>query len=367
MHFHYHVWPDHGVPNSTESIRRLSNLLWDSGKCEPLVVHCRSVLASLSSVVLVVRVLKLLLEFNIEDFEQSCPGYHRGFSFVHACSAGIGRTGAFIAIDIIMKRLRAMATLESPPSEDDIRNAIEVPEVVHSLRRMRRGMVQTMDQYEFIYRWVGACLNLLCSALLPSSLASSCEKHKPTHPCTRASLTMPRCCTSHAPFSRVSLIHTHTCACTRMAQHGVAWSDSLLLTLSRRCTCTTCNPSPLAEPCWRSWTSGWCLGPQQPTLLTPPQQTQQPATGAPQPATGAPQPAAWLSPTAQTPLLHAAAPTPAIPEGAAVSSTQPPAAAVVALPLGVRRRQAMATMALLSGAGDAPVVLAAANSLLRAV
>mmetsp|Transcript_28752 Transcript_28752/g.73184 ORF Transcript_28752/g.73184 Transcript_28752/m.73184 type:complete len:363 (-) Transcript_28752:1571-2659(-) len=107
LHFHYHLWPDHGVPTSTESIRRLSNLLWDSGKCEPLVVHC---------------------------------------------SAGIGRTGAFIAIDIIMKRLRAMATLEQPPSEEAIKGAIEVPAVVHSLRRMRRGMVQTMDQYEFIYR-----------------------------------------------------------------------------------------------------------------------------------------------------------------------------------------------------------------------
>lgn len=43
------------------------------------------------------------------------------------CSAGIGRTGAFIAIDVIMKRLREMSEGEAAVSEEDVRQAVDVP------------------------------------------------------------------------------------------------------------------------------------------------------------------------------------------------------------------------------------------------
>uniref|UniRef100_A0AC34PW97 Protein-tyrosine-phosphatase n=1 Tax=Panagrolaimus sp. JU765 TaxID=591449 RepID=A0AC34PW97_9BILA len=54
------------------------------------------------------------------------------------CSAGIGRTGAFIAIDIMLDRLR-------------FENTVDIFECVTSLRAQRFYMVQTDDQYIFIH------------------------------------------------------------------------------------------------------------------------------------------------------------------------------------------------------------------------
>ena len=54
------------------------------------------------------------------------------------CSAGIGRTGAFIAIDYMLDRLRN-------------ENTVDIFECVTSLRAQRFYMVQTDDQYIFIH------------------------------------------------------------------------------------------------------------------------------------------------------------------------------------------------------------------------
>lgn len=54
------------------------------------------------------------------------------------CSAGIGRTGAFIAIDIMLERLRHERT-------------VDIYECVTQLRAQRAYMVQTDDQYIFIH------------------------------------------------------------------------------------------------------------------------------------------------------------------------------------------------------------------------
>jgi len=40
MHYHYHAWPDHGVPESTEPLRRLSQLLRRTKMEGSPVVHC---------------------------------------------------------------------------------------------------------------------------------------------------------------------------------------------------------------------------------------------------------------------------------------------------------------------------------------
>ena len=39
----------------------------------------------------------------------------------------------------------------APPTAADVAAALDLPELVHSLRQQRMGMVQTMDQYQFVY------------------------------------------------------------------------------------------------------------------------------------------------------------------------------------------------------------------------
>lgn len=61
-----------------------------------------------------------------------------GPAVVH-CSAGIGRTGVLIAIDVGIQGI-----LQGDPKIDILR-------IVSTLRQDRAGMVQTRDQYRFIH------------------------------------------------------------------------------------------------------------------------------------------------------------------------------------------------------------------------
>jgi protein tyrosine phosphatase len=55
------------------------------------------------------------------------------------CSAGIGRTGTFLSIDIGLEALQAAGE-------------VDVEGIILKLRSQRAGMVQTQGQYEFIYQ-----------------------------------------------------------------------------------------------------------------------------------------------------------------------------------------------------------------------
>lgn len=57
------------------------------------------------------------------------------------CSAGVGRTGTFIAMSIFKKII-------------DKKLEVSVFETVRQLREQRWGMVYTFSQYEFLYDWV---------------------------------------------------------------------------------------------------------------------------------------------------------------------------------------------------------------------
>ena len=57
------------------------------------------------------------------------------------CSAGIGRTGTFIAVYCVLEVLLRRILIKE----------INVMEIVRCMRRQRRYMVQTRDQYKFIY------------------------------------------------------------------------------------------------------------------------------------------------------------------------------------------------------------------------
>ncbi|KAB0403893.1 hypothetical protein E2I00_016985 [Balaenoptera physalus] len=88
-HFHYTVWPDHGVPETTQS----------------------------------------LIQFvrTVRDYINRTPG--AGPTAVH-CSAGVGRTGTFIALDRILQQL-------------DSKDSVDIYGAVHDLRLHRVHMVQT--------------------------------------------------------------------------------------------------------------------------------------------------------------------------------------------------------------------------------
>uniref|UniRef100_G3PSG6 protein-tyrosine-phosphatase n=1 Tax=Gasterosteus aculeatus aculeatus TaxID=481459 RepID=G3PSG6_GASAC len=98
--YHFRAWPDHGVPT-------------DPG-----------------------GVLDFLEEVNLK--QESIVD--AGPIAVH-CSAGIGRTGTFIVIDILIDVIR----------EKGVDCDIDVPKTIQMVRSQRSGMVQTEAQYRFIY------------------------------------------------------------------------------------------------------------------------------------------------------------------------------------------------------------------------
>uniref|UniRef100_A0A673UBQ0 Receptor-type tyrosine-protein phosphatase eta n=1 Tax=Suricata suricatta TaxID=37032 RepID=A0A673UBQ0_SURSU len=98
--FHFTSWPDHGVPDTTD-----------------LLINFR---------------------YLVRDYmKQSPPGSP---ILVH-CSAGVGRTGTFIAIDRLIYQI-------------ENENTVDVYGIVYDLRMHRPLMVQTEDQYVFLNQCV---------------------------------------------------------------------------------------------------------------------------------------------------------------------------------------------------------------------
>eukprot|EP00798_Chlamydomonas_sp_ICE-L_P012156 gene12156-15269_t len=147
-HLNYHLWPDHGVPDSVQAVLQLSEtlrgLLRQSEKG-----GVSGVSGTDTDSPVCVTLLQLLRQS--EKGGVSGTGANSPISVVH-CSAGIGRTGAFIAIDIIQRRLLALQASGGEVSNDKLKDSINVLAVVQRLRQQRRGMVQTLEQYQLIYR-----------------------------------------------------------------------------------------------------------------------------------------------------------------------------------------------------------------------
>ena len=61
------------------------------------------------------------------------------------CSAGVGRSGTFIALEYLLSQLDSGAVAEATDEED------MVQDVVHSLREQRMMMVQMENQFQFLY------------------------------------------------------------------------------------------------------------------------------------------------------------------------------------------------------------------------
>lgn len=67
------------------------------------------------------------------------------------CSAGIGRTGAFIVIDLLINYIKTMG----------LNCDIDISRTIQAIREQRSGMVQTETQYRFIYKAVQQYVNTM--------------------------------------------------------------------------------------------------------------------------------------------------------------------------------------------------------------
>lgn len=93
--YHFITWPDHGVPETTEATMRMLLMARKARTADggPMIVHC---------------------------------------------SAGVGRTGTLIAIDVNLDKMQA-------------EGVVDVQKTLNVMRRQRNTMVQTEAQYIFIY------------------------------------------------------------------------------------------------------------------------------------------------------------------------------------------------------------------------
>ncbi|XP_076806385.1 receptor-type tyrosine-protein phosphatase H-like [Clavelina lepadiformis] len=104
--FHYTAWPDHGVPETAENLvkfvryfqRQVSR---ETRDCGPMTVHC---------------------------------------------SAGVGRTGTFIAMDRLLQHMKD-------------HDYVDIFGIVHEMRRHRMSMVQTDKQYILLHEMVQDVIN----------------------------------------------------------------------------------------------------------------------------------------------------------------------------------------------------------------
>ncbi|KAL7065268.1 hypothetical protein AAHC03_05356 [Spirometra sp. Aus1] len=132
-HFAFHSWPDHGVPTDTTA------------------------LLGLLSTVQTTYATFIGERLNYTTaWDQPIPPP----PIVVHCSAGIGRTGTFIALDVCTKQLLELTR-------------VNVPLTVSRIRSQRFGSVQVSAQYVFVYR---AILDFAVSKGLLTD--SECEKAK---------------------------------------------------------------------------------------------------------------------------------------------------------------------------------------------
>lgn len=89
---------------------------------------------------------------NLMRVSEECNGTSNP-RLVH-CSAGIGRTGTFIALTHLMQELEKghIAPEETPPKKANSEDGGLIYDVVDKLRQQRVGMVQSPSQYQFLYQ-----------------------------------------------------------------------------------------------------------------------------------------------------------------------------------------------------------------------
>ena len=100
LHFHYHAWPDFGVPKDKMAFMRFL--------------------------------------MDVRDYGVLRPGV--GPAIVH-CSAGIGRSGVFTLADVCLSSIERAGSL----------NGLNVKDILLDIRKQRLGLVQTSEQLRLAY------------------------------------------------------------------------------------------------------------------------------------------------------------------------------------------------------------------------
>ncbi|VDK42522.1 unnamed protein product [Anisakis simplex] len=106
LHFQFISWPDFGVPHCSRVFLDFLDRVRTTGRLEqpsPVVVHC---------------------------------------------SAGIGRSGAFVVVDSVLSMINENVT------------SIDMEELVVKMRRYRMGLIQTPQQLQFCWRTIAEALKL---------------------------------------------------------------------------------------------------------------------------------------------------------------------------------------------------------------
>uniref|UniRef100_H2YHY3 Tyrosine-protein phosphatase non-receptor type 20 n=1 Tax=Ciona savignyi TaxID=51511 RepID=H2YHY3_CIOSA len=125
QHFQYIRWPDHGVPLITSSLIRMHN--------------------------------KVNAEY--EDLVKD-----KAFPIIVHCSAGAGRTGAYIGFDILCDEMQS-------------KNQVNVYRAVLNMRKQRMDMVQNMKQYVLLHKLLSECHALGNTGFTPSELNKRIAQH----------------------------------------------------------------------------------------------------------------------------------------------------------------------------------------------
>ncbi|CAJ0576436.1 unnamed protein product, partial [Mesorhabditis spiculigera] len=86
---------------------------------------------------------------NFLDAVETAVKTHGGGPPIVHCSAGIGRTGTFIVIDVLINHIKRCGRS----------CAIDIPRTVLLIREQRSGMVQTVDQYRFVYKAISTYID----------------------------------------------------------------------------------------------------------------------------------------------------------------------------------------------------------------
>lgn len=119
-HIHYTKWSDHNIPNYLE-FKKLVDCYHKYRKIQQTN-----------------REKELLSKTNI-------------IPLVH-CSAGIGRSGTFIAIQLLIEYIITQKTMCDKDNKADV--ILNIVDLVVVMREYRTGMIQTEEQLGFVYNFV---------------------------------------------------------------------------------------------------------------------------------------------------------------------------------------------------------------------
>eukprot|EP01026_Neomeris_dumetosa_P069673 TRINITY_DN6899_c0_g1_i1.p2 TRINITY_DN6899_c0_g1~~TRINITY_DN6899_c0_g1_i1.p2 ORF type:complete len:192 (+),score=10.85 TRINITY_DN6899_c0_g1_i1:363-938(+) len=111
--YHYFAWPDHQIPSSVQTLLHLVTCVQDLADNSTVVVHC---------------------------------------------SAGIGRSGTFLTISLILKRLMSLSQSDAPVYQSQIYDSCNIEKTILFLRTQRMGLVQTCQQYFLCYQAIAEWL-----------------------------------------------------------------------------------------------------------------------------------------------------------------------------------------------------------------